>query len=459
MKLSFDVVVRATGARVFDAERAPREVRISTDTRALNPGDIFLALRGERFDGHAYTAQAVAGGAAALVVDRESARVPGVTTLLVGETLAAYMALGAAARERFSGRVIAITGSTGKTTTKVLLAQLLENRYPTRVLAAPANENNEIGVAKLLLEASNEAHDVLVVEMGARKYGDVATLVTMARPHVGLLTNVGDAHLEIMGSRERLEETKWGLFSGGANAVLNLSDEASRRRAPSLAGPARWFFAGESAPERPAGALCAVLGRDRLLVADAGSEPATRAVDVRVPGAHNRANVAAAIAGALELGVALDAIVAAVPSLTLPAGRFERIALARGPQLVYDAYNASAAGTIAALDALADESAACRIAVLGGMAELGDEAVALHERVGAHAAGIVDWLLAGGELASALANGAEAAGLPRQRIVRYATNHDAAVWLREHARRDDLVLLKGSRRYQLEEIVEELRNS
>ncbi len=459
MKLPFDVAVRATGARVFDAERAPHAVRISTDTRALNPGDVFLALRGERYDGHAYTAHAVASGAAALVVDRESARVAGVTTLLVADTLAAYMALGAAARERFLGRVTAITGSTGKTTTKVLLAQLLERRYAARVLAAPANENNEIGVAKLLLAASNEAHDVLVVEMGARKYGDVAALVAIARPHLGILTNVGDAHLEIMGSRERLEETKWGLFSGGASAVLNLSDEASRRRAPSLAAPARWFFAGESVPELASGDLCAVIGRERLLVAQAAAAPVTRALDVRLPGAHNRANLAAAIAAGLELGIALDAIVAAVPGLTLPQGRFERIALARGPQLVYDAYNASAAGTIAALDAFADEPASRRIAVLGGMAELGDEAATLHERVGAHAAGIVDWLLAGGELASALASGAERAGLPRQRIVRYATNHDAAAWLREHARHDDLVLLKGSRRYQLEEIVEELRNS
>ncbi|HEY9085149.1 MAG TPA: UDP-N-acetylmuramoyl-tripeptide--D-alanyl-D-alanine ligase [Candidatus Tyrphobacter sp.] len=460
MRLPFDLAVQATGARVLDAPRAPRDLRVSTDTRTLRPGDAFLALRGERFDGHDYTAQAVASGACALILDRESAHVDGVTTLLVSETLAAYMALAGAARERFSGRVVAITGSTGKTTTKSLLAQLLATRYPGRVLEAPGNENNEIAVSKLLLAASNDEHDVLIAEMGARRPGDVAALVAIARPHVGVLTNVGEAHLEIMGSRATLEETKWALFSGGARAVLNLADAASCRRAPSLERPAHWFFAGDDVPEVPVGArLCAVIGRRRLVLADESGGVTELIVDARLPGEYNRANLAAALAAALDLDASVGALVEAVPSLALPGGRFERIDLANGPRLIYDAYNANASGAIAALDAFGEEPAPCRIAVLGSMAELGEESEVLHERVGAHAAGIVDWLLVGGAFAAALARGARAAGLPQQRIVPFAANREAAAWLREHAQHEALVLLKGSRKYQLEEIVEDLGGS
>lgn len=455
MTLPFDVAVEAAAARVFEPERAPVALRIVTDSRTLQPGETFLALHGEHFDGHEYVAQAIAAGAAAVIIDRESARAAGVTTLLVGETLAAYMALAAAARERFTGRVVAVTGSAGKTTTKVLLAQLLATH--DRVLASPANENNEIGVAKLLLAASNDAHDVLVVEMGARKYGDVEALVAIARPDIGILTNVGDAHLEIMGTRARLEETKWALFSRGARAVLNLDDEASRRHAPQLDAPPHWFFAGDEEPKQPPLPLCALIGRDRLLLVDETRQRTERSVDVRLAGAHNRANLAAATAAALDAGIPLDGIVAAFPALALPRGRFERIALRSGIGVIYDAYNASASGTIASLDAFVEEQAARRIAVLGGMAELGEESERLHEEVGARAAACVDWLLAGGELAAATARGAQRAGLARQRIVTYATNHDAAEWLRKHTRRDDLVLLKGSRKYQLEEILEELR--
>lgn len=458
MRLPFDVAVLAMGARVLEPERAPRELSISTDTRTLRPGDTFLALRGERFDGHEYAARAVAAGAAALILDREDARVQGVTTLLVAQSLRAYMALGAAARERFTGRVVAITGSSGKTTTKSLLAHLLATRYAGRVLSTPANENNEIGVTKLLLRASNEEHDVLVIEMGARHYGDIAALVAVARPQLGILTNIGEAHLEIMGSRERLEETKWALFSGGAGAVLNLADEALCRRAPALAQSPQWFFAGDEEPEIPSGIrLCALIGPTRLVLVDPSGERVVYPVDVHLPGAHNRANLAAALTAALALGASLDALLAALPTLTLPQGRFELIGLVQGPRLIYDAYNANASATMAALDAFAQEPAARRIAVLTSMAELGAQAQALHERVGTHAAGRVDWLLVGGEYAAALARGAERGGLPKQRIVPFATNHEAASWLREHARREDLVLLKGSRKYQLEEIVEELR--
>ncbi|HVN69618.1 MAG TPA: UDP-N-acetylmuramoyl-tripeptide--D-alanyl-D-alanine ligase [Candidatus Binatia bacterium] len=460
MSLPLEIAIAATGARLHDAAAAPERVRATTDTRTLEAGDTFVALHGERFDGHDFVAEAARRGAAMLVVDRPDRAVAGVATAIVADTKAAYMALAGAARALFRGRVVAITGSAGKTTTKELLAALLVAKYGERVAATPENENNEIGVSKLLLAAANESNDVVIAELGARRFGDIAALVEIVRPQLGILTNVGEAHLEIMGSRRRLEETKWSLFALGARAILNARDEVSRRRAGSLAHPPVWFAGDLNAIEHPSGLepLIAFDGATRLVRRDRGATIEYE-VDVRLPGLHNRANLAAAVAGALELGVAVDEIVRRIPCARLPHGRYDRIALAGGVALIYDAYNANASGTIAALDAFAAETAGRRIAVLAGMAELGEESAALHERVGEHAAGSVDLLLlVQGEHAGDLASGAERGGLGTERIVRIETNADAARWLREHARPDDVVLLKGSRKYKLEEIVEELRS-
>ena len=459
MRLPLDRAIAASNATLFECDAAPDALRISTDTRSIEPGDTFLALHGERFDGHDFAAQAVQRGAALLVLDRPSARVAGVAAMLVERTNDAHLEFARLARELFKGVVVGITGSTGKTTTKTFLAQLCRAHFGDRVLVAPGNENNEIGVSRLLLRASNEAHDVAIVEMGARAYGDVAILVDIALPHVGVLTNIGEAHVEIMGSRERLAETKWALFSKGASAVLNAGDEVSVARAGGLVQRPRWFaaVAKEPAPELSPSfdPLTALVGERCLLARERGAG-AKHEIQARVPGLHNRANVAAAIAGALQLGVSLEGLIPAIPALQLPQGRYDRIAIEGGPRVIYDAYNANASGMIAALNAFAGETASRRIAVLASMAELGDESQSLHERVGAHAATTVDVLLVSGDFAAALARGARLAGLDASQIVSVRDNSHAAAWLREHATGDDVILLKGSRKYKLEEIVEEL---
>jgi UDP-N-acetylmuramoyl-tripeptide--D-alanyl-D-alanine ligase len=458
VKLPFGVVLEATGAQVLDASAAPVLVDVATDTRTIRRGQTFLALRGERYDGHAYLRAAFEHGAAALIVEDPAQRPDGVATLVVPNTLQAYLALARAARNRSGVRVLAITGSVGKTTTKAFAAQLLEAEYGARVLATPANENNEIGVSKLLLSIEEGAQDIIIVEMGARHHGDIATLVRAARPEVGILTNVGDAHLEIMGSRERLEETKWAIFGEGARAILNARDVASIRRAPALPEIPHWFFAGPPDENVPLyGRVTALVGTHQWIEID-GERERFADVDVRVPGVHNRANLAAAIAAAIEFGVPPARIVQTIPNLSLPSGRYERIELPSGVRLIYDAYNANAAGMVAALDAFAHEEARRHIALLASMAELGEGAADLHRRVGGHAAATrVDVMLVGGEFAGELALGARSAGLPSERIVPFATNDQAARWVRENAREGDAVLLKGSRKYKLEEIVEELR--
>lgn len=442
----------AACASVVNEQAFPADLRIVTDTRAIAAGDTFLALRGERFDGHAFIEEAHRRGAVAFVVEDETVLPPGVPALVVEDSKRAYMQLAAEVRNSYNGRLIAITGSAGKTTTKHLLAQLLAAYYGAdRVLATPANENNEIGVSKLLLQLQPK-YTAAVIEMGARHEGEIAELVAIAHPHVGILTNIGEAHLEIFGSPERLARTKWGLFSNGALAVLNAGDTESVFRAPLLREPPIWFGTG-----KPSGPGVWIPDEHTLIVNVQGYE---RQFDpaIRLPGGHNRANLAGAVAAAIAIGIPKTAVVEAIPALTLPPGRYESVPSETGARLIYDAYNANASGMIAALNAFAAEDARRRVAVLGSMAELGALSPALHERVGAHAAAIgVYALLVGGDYASSIAAGAVAAGLPHDRIVAFETNEEAAQWLRAHAGPGDAVLLKGSRKYKMEEIVDALR--
>jgi UDP-N-acetylmuramoyl-tripeptide--D-alanyl-D-alanine ligase len=455
MKLALADVVAATGGSLLEPSRAPAEVIVSTDTRSLGNGETFLALRGPSFDGHDFIAQAIARGASMVVVDRAESAPCGTAALVVRDTLQAYLAMARLARERFSGPVIAITGSTGKTTTRAFVVDTLRPRYGSRVASAPGNENNEIGVAKLLLRIDPAEHDVAVVEMGARHPGDIATLVEVATPDIGILTNVGDAHLEIMGSRARLAETKWALFSRGARAILNARDEVSVGRARSLSQPVHWFDVSSSADAMHVrGRLTAILDNARLIDSLDDRTLADVPAEINAPGAHNRSNAAAAAACALELGVDARAVAQALSDLHLPEGRFETFEMRGGWRIIYDAYNASASGTIAALDALDDQHPQRAIAVLGSMAELGEESAQLHERVGAHAARRAGVVVVSGEYADALVRGARGGDAD---IVRVESNADAARWLRDHARSGDVVLLKGSRKYRLEEILSELQ--
>ncbi len=453
MRLPTNDALAALGGTVVNRDRLPGTIAISTDTRAIRPSETFLALRGERYDGHAFVAAAVANGASAAIVDDAGALPEGLAGIVVADTLAAYLALGGLARTRLRGRVVAISGSTGKTTTKAFLRQAFE-AAGVAAAATPENENNEIGVAKFLLALDDGDERAAIVEMGARKYRDLDPLVAAARPGIAVLTNVGEAHLEIVGGRERLAETKWGLFGGGAQAVLGLADAVSRERAATLAQEPVWF--GIDA-ERPAGAQRAVIVRhDDVLAIDAATLRAL-ALHVDVPGDHNRRNLAAALAAAWAAGVDPAAVTAAAPRFELPGGRYERVRTPDGPDVIYDAYNASMSGALATLAAFARERAARRIAVLGSMAELGAEAPAMHERVGAAAAAAADIVLAGGDHAAALAAGALAAGLAPAALVTYADNDEAIAWLRAHARPGDVVLLKGSRMYRMEQIVAGLR--
>jgi UDP-N-acetylmuramoyl-tripeptide--D-alanyl-D-alanine ligase len=462
MNVALEQAIVAMKAGTRDSQRLPAFLRICTDTRALEPGDTFLALRGERFDGHAFARDAFAAGAVAAVVADEAALPEGAPGFLVEDTTWAYMALAGVARRALRARVVAVTGSAGKTTTTSLIGQLAQRADLGKIVVTPGNENNEIGVSKLFLNVEPDA-DVVVTEFGARHYGEIAPLAEIARPDVAVLTNIGDAHMEIMGSRERLAETKFGIFHGDARPILNVFDADSRERASSLRNAPYWF--GYTPVASTPSALSAQLtfpvkkerttmiaGRKRLFFGERRMD-----VDIELPGDHNLANLAAAVAAVSALGASEEAIVAAFPDLTLPARRYERLR-AGDIDIIFDAYNASMSGTIATLGSFSREPALRRIAVLGGMAELGEESAAMHERVGEVAArsGLYR-LLIGGQYVDDLERGARAGGFGSEEIVRFERNEDAAAWLRAHTRAGDMVLLKGSRMYLLEEVLEYLR--
>ncbi len=477
MKIPLTSAVAASSARVLAPDALPIAARFSTDTRTLVPGDLYVALRGATFDGHAFVGEALACGASGVVVDDARAVPPGVGALVVDDTTVAYLAIAGVARSASRARVVAITGSAGKTTTKHVLAALLQRVQSGPVVATHANENNEIGVAKLLLGASDDAA-YIVVEFGARHFGEIAPLARAARPDVAVITNIGDAHLEIFGSRERLRETKYGIFATGARAVVPLrpsdrgitdddarGDDAATAERDARAGrPRTYFYAADAASEiagtgRASETTVALVGRERLVVIAGDRAGASVETHVAVAGEHNLRNVAAAAAAAVALGIAPAKIADALRDADLPEGRYERITLGT-LALVYDAYNASMDGTLATIASFEVESATRRIAVLGSMAELGADAPAMHARVGASvASATIAYVLVGGDFASDLARGLREAGFPADRIVAFASNAEAVTWLDAHARPGDCILLKASRRYRFEEIVDGLRAS
>jgi UDP-N-acetylmuramoyl-tripeptide--D-alanyl-D-alanine ligase len=456
MKISCAEAVRVLHAQVIG--ELPPFIECTIDTRTIMPEQTYLALRGDRFDGHNFVAQAHEKGAAAVIVDNAAAVPPDMCGLVVADTREAYFHLAAAARGHFCGAVAAITGSAGKTTTKEFLAHILRKVTGGPVAATPANENNEIGVAKLL--TTLHAESAAVIEMGARHFGDIAPLVSMARPQVAVLTNIGEAHIEIFGSLERLAETKWQIFSLGATPVLNFADQVSRERMadlevePILAGLAEDL---DTLPLPQRYRCIILLETDSLRMKVPNKPDAVVALQATVPGAHNRRNLVAACAAAIALGFPLARVAQAAQSVVMPPGRFERRRMANGAVLIHDAYNASPSGTLASLAAFAQEQGGRQIVIFGSMAELGDHAVDEHRRVGSAIAEIApSHVYFGGNYANELEAGARSADFPLERITHYDSNDELIAMLHKSLQSDDIVLVKASRMYRLDQVVDAL---
>jgi UDP-N-acetylmuramoyl-tripeptide--D-alanyl-D-alanine ligase len=419
---------------------------------------IFVALRGDRFDAHDFLGQVIAQQAGLLITDRAVDLPPAAFDLVqVEDTTAAMGRLAAAvveeARARQGGlRLLAVTGSNGKTTSKELLALIvgvLSGRAP---LATRGNLNNHLGVP-LTMARLAAADRFAVIEMGASQPGDIATLAGWVAPDVGVITNIGYAHTEGLGGLDGVRLVKSGIREGGRCAHLCIP-EAERAlpwwsdRAAAVGAALHAFGSGEGSESR--------FEREQfdgpVTVTLAGR---TFALPLPLPGLHNAANLAGALAAAFFLtGIHpadhVQPLGAAIGALVLPGGRLRRV-VAGGRQIVDDAYNANPSSVAASLTLLAAEPAN-RVAVLGDMMELGADEEAQHRTVGRLAAEAADCVVAVGRRAAWIADGAAGAA----RVVHLPTNDAAAAWLAAEVPAGSVVWVKGSRSMKMEEIVSRL---
>jgi len=428
---------------------------VSIDSRAVEPGTLFVAMRGDRSDGHAFLGDALARGAAGALVERDPEGAS--PAIVVDDTGRALLDLAADERAALHATVVGITGSTGKTCTKDLTAAVLAGRFTVR--ASPASFNNEVGVPLTILGA-DERTEAVVCEMGSRGIGHIAMLCAVARPRVGVVTNVGVAHLELFGSRENVARAKGELIEALPDdgvAVLNADDPAVRAYAELTSARRVTFGFGPDADVRAVDVALDDQARASFtLVAGDDREP----VELAVPGEHMVANALAAAACGVALGVTPAECASALKGAKVSAWRMETFTTADGVHVINDAYNANPQSMDAALRTarlIARESRL--LAVLGHMAELGPIANEEHLRLGELVARIeVDRLITVGPEAREVQRAAVREGVALRDAAHHDAIEDALRDLREHVRPGDVVLIKASRVAGLERMAEALRD-
>lgn len=433
--------------------------RVCLDSRQVQPGDLFVALRGQRADGHDFVGEALRRGAAGALVERlpegaawGSAGSTGQPVLLVPDTTRALGELAHSWRQKHAVRVVGVTGSVGKTTTKETIAHLLSHRFS--VLRSAANQNTELGLPLSLMELG-PGHEVAVLEMGMLALGEIEQLAAMAEPEVGVVTNVAPIHLERLGTIDRIARAKGELVQAlppDGLAVLNGDDE--RVRVMGKDSPAPTCLFGTSRESDVWASEIHSLGlRGTEALMHWGIEEAR--VRLRLLGDYSIYAALAGLAVALHFGMefpeAVD-LLAAVP----PGPRLAVLPGVGGSTLLDDTYNASPPSTLAALEFL-DRLGGRKIAILGDMLELGSFEEEGHRQVGQKAAQVADGLFTVGDRARLIAAEALAQGMNEQAVQSFATAAEVIRRLRPELRSGDHVLVKGSRAMHLEEIVDALR--
>lgn len=445
-------IAAVTQGRILGGAQAAEPVvnGLTTDTRAIAQGQLFVALAGERFDAHDFLAAAVQAGAAGLLVSDEQRLPAGVPAVLVADTRLALGQLAAAWRAQFTLPLIAVTGSNGKTTTKEMIASILETAYPGAVLATRGNFNNDIGLPLTLL-GLHACHRAAVVEMGMNQPGEIAYLTQLARPTVALVNNAQRAHLQGMGDLAEIAREKGSIFTGLAAAgvaVFNADDAQSAvwQAQVDAAGQRPLRFAVNQ-PAEVRGTLTQQ-GLDFLL---ALQTPAGEAqLVLPVPGRHNAVNALAATAACLAAGIALPQVVAGLQSFRGVKGRLQRRQGQQGAQILDDTYNANPDSVRAGIDVLAS-TIGKKILVLGDMGEIGEGSHQCHDEIGGYAKSQgVDRLYALGEAsAQAVRNFGEGG--------RHFCNIDKLIAaVQKELAADTTVLVKGSRFMRMERVADAL---
>jgi UDP-N-acetylmuramoyl-tripeptide--D-alanyl-D-alanine ligase len=425
----------------------------SIDSRTLSPGDLFIAIAGERFDGHEYVAAALAKGAVGAIV-QAGKKVDGdpLRLLQVEDTVKALQSLGAAARRLWGKPLLAVTGSAGKTTTKEILAHILATRF--RVMKSSGNLNNHIGLPLQLLKLEAE-HELAVVEMGMNHAGEIRALGALAQHDLAVVTTVAPVHLEFFGSLAEIARAKYEIIetlpSGGV-AVLNADDEYVCQFGRDFKGKVVTFGIKRAADVSAHHIkLNGAEGSVFELVVGSVGEPVT----FPLVGEHNIYNALAAAAAAMERGMSPSQAAAALSSIAPPDKRGQILNLA-GATIINDCYNSNPRALEAMIDTLASMKAERHILVVGEMLELGPTAEALHRECGKHAAEKkIDLVIGVRGMARAVAEAACGAGIQAQFV---ETPEQAGEWLAQNLRPGDAVLLKASRGVKLERALEMLQD-
>jgi len=423
---------------------------VSTDSRNIKPGELYVPLKGENFDGHAFIDEAIKKGAAAYL-SSEGSGMFGVPGIFVADTLTAYQEIAKNYLKKHRVKVVAVTGSNGKTTTKDIIFQILRNNFHT--VATEKNFNNEVGVPRTILGLDKES-EVLVIELGMRGAGQIRSLARIVEPDVSVITNIGEAHFELLGSYQAI-----------AQAKCEILEHAKPEGATILNADDKWFK------------FCSDQARSKILSFGASNKADVKLLKKRGPdfngyfltvdvcgeiwkfhlpllGEHNILNTLAAIAVTVSLGVPQEKVLPALESLEPTDKRMEVLKNPEGWTILNDTYNASPSSVGRALDILKDLKAeGSKYAVLGDMLELGEISLESHRNIGAlvYKSG-ADELHTVGELGKEIAEGAKAAGMPAGHIFSWKDNNSLAEHLIKKIKKGDLVLVKGSRRMKMEEI-------
>jgi UDP-N-acetylmuramoyl-tripeptide--D-alanyl-D-alanine ligase len=422
----------------------------SIDSRTVQPGELFFAVKGERMDGHDFVNQALEKGAVAAVVRKDQLARYSVNTRLmaVDDTLVALQTLASAVRRLWGKALIGVTGSTGKTTTKEAIAHVLSSRF--RVLKSEGNFNNHFGLPLMLLKIELE-HDLAVIEMGMSHSGEIAALAKIAQPEIGVVTNVAPVHLEFFDSIAGIARAKYELIEAlpaTGTAVLNADDEYVSQFGRGFRGKVVTYGIASTSDVRaeniqPRGPE----GSEFDVVVGGCREKA----ELHLVGTHNISNALAAVAVALERGMSPSEAVAALATLAPSDKRGEVVKLGN-ITVINDCYNCNPKALEAMVDALAVMPAKRRIAVVGTMLELGPASEQLHREAGEHIAKRkIDVLLGVRGEAQAMVDAARKVGMRAEFV---ASSEEAGEWLAREARDGDLVLLKASRGVKLERALE-----
>ena len=458
---TLEAVLKATGGELLVNGNVQIFPGISTDSRTLSPGELFVALTGENFDGHQFVEEAASKGAASVVValdnaerlDTKGLRIP---VIGVSDTLRAFGDLASYWRSLHSIPVVAITGSNGKTTTKEMVAAILSRSW--KVLKNHGTFNNLVGVPLTLLQLDN-SHEAAVVEMGMNQPGEIERLTEIVQPNLGMITNIQAAHLEGMGDLDSIQRAKGGLFAGmkpTGTIVVNRDDPRVSREAAAFSGRQVRFSSKGDPAEVRLEKVHGVNGDGSHFLLRLAEEP----LEIRLPviGLHHIKNAVAAAAVAWALNLPTSTIGAALDNFQPVDKRMEVVTLPGDIHLINDTYNANPGSMAAALETLMQVRQQGRaFAILGDMLEMGKDSSSLHRQVGRIAAKEgVDHLFAMGKQASHLLAGAAEAGMAREQLTEGGDHEEIATLIHGLLGAGDWVLVKGSRGMRMEKVVEAL---